>query len=258
MSLREPGAQIDSRLPSSCFTVCREALTRLRPEPGLDGPPAARWPSITDFQSANSQSWLSSNQCSKRHRCSSPKRRRAPVLCWERTRLLFSRHRPAAASPEPNSIPIPATPQDRPLPAQVPIRAGAARNRAHPMATRRPSQPSPPSYPRSIPIRPSPPTYPLQPDLSFPFPMPTPHSAPAPEPASRAELRSRPTANACASESEHTQIARFPLPVLPPLPVLRGQSSPAKCRCGSLTVFASGIGKEIASDGLTVKSSTAR
>lgn len=135
---------------------------------------------------------LSSNQCSKRHRCSSPKRQRAPVLCWERTRLLFSRHRPAAASPEPNSIPIPATPQDRPLPAQVPIRAGAARNRAHPMATRRPSQPSPPSYPRSIPIRPSPPTYPLQPDLSFPFPMPTPHSAPAPEPASRAELRSRP------------------------------------------------------------------
>lgn len=166
------------------------------------------------------------------------------------------------AQPPQAPSPTPSRSQRRPrtgrLPAQAPIRAGAARNRAHPMATRRPSQPSPPSYPRSIPIRPSPPTYPLQPDLSFPFPMPTPHSAPAPEPASRAELRSRPTANACASESEHTQIARFPLPVLSPLPVLRCQSSPAKCRCGSLTVFASGIGKEIASDGLTVKSSTAR
>jgi hypothetical protein len=103
---------------------------------------------------------LSSNQRDKRHRCSSPKRRRAPVVCIGRGGGCYSaRHRPAAASPrqlhpDPSGAPGP----DAASPIPDPCRS--RQRPREPLATRRPSQPAPPSCLRPSPIRPSPPSYP--------------------------------------------------------------------------------------------------
>jgi hypothetical protein len=139
------------------------------------------------------------------------------VLCWERRRLLFSCHRPAAMA---RPTPIQLSPPSRLKPAPTPSRAHRrprtgrcqpqSRSLPEPPVTARPPWPpgapsprSPPSYQRPNPIRPSPPSYPrnlTSPSLSR-GQQSTPHLHQ--NPLSERSSDQDTTANVCASEA-HT------------------------------------------------------